>query len=79
MRHTRCTHDAHTRPILALRATHRIRRATPFTHPRSQVQTEKAKLLGKCVDSSDPARALQLAATLGVDVEKEARKAGLEI
>ena len=42
-----------------------------------EVQTEKAKLLRKCLACSDPPRALRLAATLGVDVEKEARKEDL--
>ena len=44
-----------------------------------EVQTEKAKLLRKCLACSDPPRALRLAATLGVDVEKEARKEDLQL
>lgn len=36
-----------------------------------EVQTEKAKLLRKALACSDPPRALELIATLGVDVERE--------
>jgi endonuclease-3 len=39
-----------------------------------EVQTEKAKLLGKCLACSDSARALGLLATLGVDVERELKR-----
>ena len=42
-----------------------------------EVQTEKAKLLRKCLACSDPPRALQLAKVLGIDVKKEAAKADL--
>ena len=42
-----------------------------------EVQTEKAKLLKKCVDSSDPLGALRLAETLGVKVEPGLKTAGL--
>jgi endonuclease-3 len=42
-----------------------------------EVQTEKAKLLRKCVASSDPHSALKLMAALGLDVEREMKKAGL--
>ena len=44
-----------------------------------EVQTEKAKLLRKCAVSSEPERAFRLMATLGVDVPKEAKKAGLAL
>ena len=47
--------------------------------PHAQVQTEREKLLRKCLDCSDSSAALQLATRLGVDVEKEAKKAGLEL
>ena len=43
-----------------------------------EVQTERAKLLQKCVDSSDPLQALRLAETLGVKVEKGLKAAGIE-
>ena len=43
-----------------------------------EVQTERAKLLKKCVDSSDPLQALRLAETLGVKVEKGLKAAGIE-
>ncbi|KAG8469081.1 hypothetical protein KFE25_007599 [Diacronema lutheri] len=42
-----------------------------------EVQTEKAKLLRKCLACSDPPRALELLATLGVNVERERAKAQL--
>ncbi len=41
-----------------------------------EVQTEKAKLLGKCLRSSAPDDALRLASTLGVSVGKELKKMG---
>jgi len=44
-----------------------------------EVQTQKAKLLTKCIECSNPQRALQLAGQLGVNVEKEVTKAGLMI
>ena len=44
-----------------------------------EVQTEKAKLLTKCASSSDPPRAMRLAATLGVDVAKQAKMASIEL
>ncbi len=44
-----------------------------------QVQTEKPKLLAKCLASSDPPRALRLAVDLGVDVRKEVGKAKLPV
>ena len=47
--------------------------------PWSQVQTEKAKLLGKALACSDPPAALRLLGTLGLDVRKELAKAGLEL
>ncbi|EOD08576.1 putative endonuclease III [Emiliania huxleyi CCMP1516] len=42
-----------------------------------EVQTEKSKLLRKCLACSDPAAALRLASVCGVKVEPEAKKAGL--
>jgi endonuclease III len=42
-----------------------------------EVQTEKAKLIGKCLQCSDPSAALRLLDTLGVNVEKERAKHGL--
>jgi len=39
-----------------------------------EVQTEKGKLLRKCLDCSDPVAALRLASTLGVSVSKELGK-----
>ena len=42
-----------------------------------EVQTEKAKLIGKCLQCSDPTAALRLLDTLGVNVEKERAKHGL--
>lgn len=42
-----------------------------------EVQTEKGKLLTKALASSDPARALELVGTLGVDVARERAKAQL--
>ena len=44
-----------------------------------EVQTEKEKLLRKCLASSDPTAALRLVSTLGIDVKKVAKKAGIEI
>jgi endonuclease-3 len=44
-----------------------------------EVQTEKAKLLGKCARCSDPQRAFRLVATLGVDVPKHAKLASIEL
>lgn len=43
-----------------------------------EVQTEKAKLLGKCLECSDPPRALRLASSLGLHVSKELDKAKLK-
>ena len=43
-----------------------------------EVQTERAKLLKKCLACSDPLRALRLAETLGVPVEKALKAADLE-
>ena len=42
-----------------------------------EMQTEKPKLLTKCISCSDPTRALKLAATIGIDVDKELKKSGL--
>lgn len=39
-----------------------------------EVQTEKPKLLAKCLDSSDPALALRIVSLLGMDAEKVAMK-----
>ena len=44
-----------------------------------EVQTEKAKLLSKCCGCSRPADALRLAALLGIKVQKELKKAGLDV
>ena len=44
-----------------------------------EVQTEKPKLLGKALGCSDPAGALRLLGTLGLDVPKEMAKAGLSM
>ena len=44
-----------------------------------EVQTEKPKLLQKCLACSDPPRALRLASTLGVGVGKELKKSGVEL
>ena len=44
-----------------------------------EVQTEKAKLLSKCCECSRPADALRLAALLGIKVQKELKKSGLDI
>lgn len=43
-----------------------------------EMQTEKPKLLTKCLACSDPPRALKLAAAIGIDVKKELQKNGLE-
>jgi endonuclease-3 len=40
-----------------------------------EVQTEKQKLLGKCLGCSDPERALALVERLGLDVEREKKRA----
>ena len=42
-----------------------------------EVQTERAKLISKCLQCSDPTAALRLLDTLGVNVEKERAKHGL--
>jgi len=42
-----------------------------------EVQTEREKLLRKCLACSDPARALRLISTCGVNVGKELAKAGI--
>lgn len=39
-----------------------------------EIQTEKPKLLRKCLDCSDPKEALALVATCGLDVDKELSK-----
>ncbi|KAJ1637630.1 DNA glycosylase [Pavlovales sp. CCMP2436] len=44
-----------------------------------EVQTEKTKLLRKCVACSDPPRALELMTKLGLDIDKEMKKAGLAL
>ena len=43
-----------------------------------EVQAERAKLLRKCVRSSDPLRALRLAETLGVKVEAGLKAAEID-
>ena len=43
-----------------------------------EVQTERGKLLRKCVGCSDPLRALRLAETLGVKVAAGLKAAGVE-
>jgi len=42
-----------------------------------EVQTEKPKLLRKCIESSRPKDAMLLLARLGMDVEKQLDKVGL--
>ena len=44
-----------------------------------EVQTEKAKLLGKAAACSRPAAAFALCQTLGVDVAKQAAAAGIAL
>ena len=43
-----------------------------------EVQTERAKLLSKCLACSNPEQALRLVSTLGVPVGKEMKKAGFD-
>ena len=41
-------------------------------------QTEKAKLLRKCLECSDPDSALRLVTACGLKLENELKKAGLQ-
>jgi len=44
-----------------------------------EIQTEKVKLIGKALESSDPKYALKLLKTFGMDVNKIAKKEGLDM
>merc|ERR1712224_221858 len=44
-----------------------------------ELQTEKPKLINKCLKCSDPAQALRLLRKLGLDVKREAGKAGITL
>ena len=44
-----------------------------------EIQTERPKLLGKCLRCSDAPRALRLVSALGLPVEKGLRAAKLEL
>ena len=44
-----------------------------------EIQTERTKLIAKCVACTDPPRALRLMSTLGMPVEKVLRAAKLDV
>ena len=44
-----------------------------------EIQTEKVKLIGKALECSDPKYALKLLKTFGMDVNKIAKKEGLDM
>ena len=43
------------------------------------MQQEKAKVLRKCLDSSDPAFAFRLMKRLGLDLKRVAEKEGIDL